>query len=152
VSLTRKADDQAFTIPMTLTIGVQGAAGTGKPEYVDGATPVAGDSVTPSVTPTDEPPTPSDDKTEAGGPVKDNGGADEGGTPYGLIGGLGGGALVLLLLGVWAVLRLQKKPAVAQPQYASTQYASPQQYPGEQPQQHPGQQPPQYPNQGPPLQ
>lgn len=55
VSLTRKSDDKAFTIPMTLTVGLQGTAGTGKPAYVNGATPVAGDSVTPSPTPSDEP-------------------------------------------------------------------------------------------------
>ncbi|TWD75011.1 Ca-activated chloride channel family protein [Kribbella amoyensis] len=154
VSLTRKPNDKAFTVPMTLTVGTVGTAGTGKPEYVDGATPVAGDSVTPSATPSEEQPTeqsseePSGDKTEAGGPVKDNGSTDDSGTPYGLIGGLGGAAVVLMLLGGWAVFRLRKKPIAAGPQYPGQQYPG-QQYQG-QPnpgQQHPG---PRSPDQRPP--
>ncbi|MEV6281338.1 VWA domain-containing protein [Kribbella sp. NPDC051770] len=111
VSLTRKAKDQAFAIPMTLTVGLVGTAGTGKPEYTDGATPVAGDSVTPSPTPS------TGEKTEAGGPVPPSSPSspDDDGTPYGLIGGLGGGALVLVAVGIWAIVRL-RKPA-GPPQY-----------------------------------
>ncbi|WUJ71723.1 VWA domain-containing protein [Kribbella soli] len=140
VSLTRKDDDKAFAIPLTLTVGLQGTAGTGKPTYVDGATPVSGDSITPS--PTAEPSeTPAGDKggdkTEAGGPVQGSSDSDDG-TPVVLVAGLGGGGLALLLVGVFAVLRLRKKPAVAQPGAAPWQQGQ-QQYPN---------QPPQYPNQG----
>ena len=113
VSLTRKSDDTSFTIPMTLTIGLQGTAGTGKPEYVNGATPVSGDSVTPS--PTADPSQPSGEKTEAGGPVSGNGSSSGDGSgdgvPVGLVAGLGGGGLLLALLAVWAILRLRAKPA-----------------------------------------
>jgi Ca-activated chloride channel family protein len=154
VSLTRKDNDKAFAIPLTLTVGLQGTAGTGKPEYVDGATPVSGDSVTPS--PTAEPsesPSPGigdGNSTEAGGPVQ--GSSDSGnGTPVGLIAGLGGGGALLLLIGVFAVLRLRKKPAIAQPGAAPWQHGQ-QPYPNQPPQQYPnqgGHQPPQqYPNQG----
>jgi Ca-activated chloride channel homolog len=140
VSLTRKDDDKAFAIPLTLTVGLQGTAGTGKPTYVDGATPVSGDSITP--TPTAEPSeTPAGDKggdkTEAGGPVQGSSDSDDG-TPVVLVAGLGGGGLALLLVGLFAVLRLRKKPAVAQPGVAPWQQGQ-QQYPN---------QPPQYPNQG----
>ncbi len=101
VSLTRKSNDKAFTIPMTLTVGVAGTAGTGKPQYVDGATPVAGDSVTPSQQPSE----PSAEKTEAGGPIKDSEAPSSGSSnPVGLIAGLGAGALLLALVGAWAVL------------------------------------------------
>ena len=117
VSLSRKPTDKAFALPMTLTIGLQGTAGSGKPEYVDGATPVAGDSVTPtpsatpSATSSDEP---SGEKTEAGGPIKDSGdSSSDSGAPISLIAGLGGGALLLVLVGVWSVLRLRKSPAPA---------------------------------------
>jgi Ca-activated chloride channel family protein len=143
VSMTRKADDTAFTVPMTLTVGVPGTAGAGKPQYVDGATPVSGDSVTPTASETpsasetpgtsETPAEPgSGDKTEAGGPVKEGADTDDG-APLGLIAGLGGGALLLVLVGAFAVLRLRKKPAVAQPW-----------------QQYPPQGPPQGPHQGPP--
>ena len=94
VSLTRKANDTAFTIPMTLTVGLEGTAGTGKPQYVNGATPVAGDSITPSVQPSQ----PSGDKTEAGGPISDSPASDRA-TPVALIAGLGAGALLLALVG-----------------------------------------------------
>lgn len=144
VSLSRKDDDKAFAIPLTLTVGLEGTAGAGKPEYVDGATPVSGDSVTPS--PTAEPSESAgtgdgsgDHKgTQAGGPVR--GSTDSGdGTPVGLIAGLGGGGALLVLIGLFAVLRLRKKPAVVQPGAGAWR-------PG------PGQQPnqggPQFPNQG----
>ena len=142
VSLTRKDDDKAFTIPVTLTVGVQGEAGTGKPEYVDGATPVAGTSVTPS--PTADPSDPGDENgnenegngTQAGGPVQGSDTNSGDSTPVALIAGLSGGGVALLLVGLLAVLRLRKKPAVVQP----TGWSS-----GPQ---HPGQVPPQYPNQG----
>jgi Ca-activated chloride channel homolog len=111
VSLTRKDNDKAFTIPMTLTVDLQGTAGVGKPQYVNGATPVSGDSVTP--TPTADPSQPSGDKTEAGGPIQDNGNSSDTGTPVGLIAALGGGALLLALVGAWAALRLRTKPAPA---------------------------------------
>lgn len=145
VSLTRKAEDTAFTVPMTLTVGVQGTAGTGKPEYVDGAAPVSGDSVTPS--PTAEPsesasPGNGGDKTEAGGPVQGNDDSDDG-TPIGLIAGLGGGGALLLLIGVFAVLRLRRKPAVVQPSAGGWQ-----QHPNQAGPQYPNHGGPQYPNQG----
>jgi Ca-activated chloride channel family protein len=150
VSLTKKEAEKAFVIPMTLTVGLQGAAGEGKPEYVDGATPVSGESVTPSTNPTDEPTKPSGENTEAGGPVQDNGSSSDSGTPVGLIAGLGGGALLLVLVGAWAVLRLRAKPAPAQasPYGQGPQYPNqhPNQGPGQYPNQAPGQQ---YPNQGP---
>jgi Ca-activated chloride channel family protein len=131
VSLSRKDNDKAFTVPMTLTVDTPGTVGAGKPAYTDGATPVSGDSVTPTATPSE----PSDDPTEAGGPIPTDTPKDDDSTPYGLIGGLGGGALLLILLGAWAVIRLRKP----------TQYAAPQQpYPG---QQYPPNQ--QNPNQGP---
>lgn len=132
VSLTRKDNDKAFAVPMTLTVGTPGAAGTGKPEYTNGATPVAGDSVTPSTTPSEPS---SGETTEAGGPVKTDTPKNDDGTPYGLIGGLGGGALLLILLGGWAVLRLRKPTQQPAPQ---------QQYPGQQypPNQHNPNQPP----------
>jgi len=95
--VTRKDDDKPFAIPMTLTVALEGTAGTGKPTYVDGATPVSGDSITP--TPTAQPSaseTPGDgNKTEAGGPIQ--GGADSGdGTAVGVIAGLGGRPIPLL--------------------------------------------------------
>jgi Ca-activated chloride channel family protein len=131
VSLTRKDNDKPFTIPMTLTVGLQGTAGTGKPEYVGGATPVAGDSVTP--TPTNAPSQPSDEKTEAGGPVQDNGGnSSDSSTPVGLIAGLGGGALLLVLVGAWAVLRLRTKPAAVGGPPQNT-WQPPTSYPNQQP-------------------
>jgi Ca-activated chloride channel family protein len=147
VSLTRKTDDKAFAIPLTLTVGLQGTAGTGKPEYVDGATPVSGDSITPSPTasPSETPSSGSGDgnNTEAGGPVQ--GSADSGdGPPVGLIAGLGGGGLLLLLLGAFAVLRLRKKPPTAQP--AAPWQPAQQSYPNQP--QYPNQAPPHYPNQG----
>ncbi|MFC5262906.1 VWA domain-containing protein [Kribbella qitaiheensis] len=152
VTLTKKAEQpQPFAMPMTLTVGLQGTAGEGKPEYVNGAMPVSGDSVTPSATPTDEPSDePSADKTEAGGPVQDNGSSSsDGGTPLGLIAGLGGGGILLALLGAWAILRLRNKPAMATAHPASYPQAGP--YP---PQQQPGWQQhgnqPNHPNQGPP--
>ncbi len=149
VSLTRKANDTAFTIPMTLTVGLEGAAGTGKPQYVNGATPVAGDSITPTTTPTDTPSQPSGDKTEAGGPVQDNGGnSGDSGTPVGLIAGLGGGALLLILVGAWAALRLRAKPA---PLAASPQntWHPPTPYPNQQPPAGPTNPGPPAPRQGP---
>jgi Ca-activated chloride channel family protein len=123
VSLTRKDNDQAFTVPMTVTVDLLGTAGAGKPQYVDGAAPVAGDSVTPTATPS----APSGDETEAGAPVPSDKPSDSG-TPYALIGGLGGGALLLVLLGVWAVVRLRKP---------TPQYPNQPQYPGQYPPQGP---------------
>jgi Ca-activated chloride channel family protein len=148
VSLTRKDNDKAFTIPTTLTVGLQGAAGTGKPEYVNGAIPVSGDSVTP--TPTADPSQPSGDKTEAGGPVQDNGGnSSDRGTPVVLIASLGGGALLLVLVGAWALLRLRAKPAPAAGSPQNT-WQPPTPYPNHQQpgQPNPGQS---YPNHQPPA-
>ncbi|GAA3106450.1 Ca-activated chloride channel family protein [Kribbella aluminosa] len=141
VSMTRKAEDTAFTIPMTLTVGVPGTPGAGKPQYVDGATPVSGESVTPtpSETPSASPtesadPGDSGDKTEAGGPVQGRADGDNG-TPVALVAGLGGGGAVLLLVGALVVLRLRRKPVVAQPNAAT--------WPGSQ---HPNQNGPHHPN------
>jgi Ca-activated chloride channel homolog len=121
VSLNRKDNDKAFAVPMTLTVGTQGEAGTGKPEYVDGATPVTGETATPTPTPSSTPSDePTDEKTEAGGPVKDNGSSsNDSNTSVGLIAGLGGGALLLMLVGAWAALRLRNQPtsAAAHSQY-----------------------------------
>ncbi|WP_371404133.1 VWA domain-containing protein [Kribbella sp. NBC_00662] len=119
VSLTRKDDDRAFAIPMTLTVGLEGTAGTGKPEYVDGATPVDGTSTTPSPTAepsTSEPADTGNSTPQAGGPIQgsNNSGSDTN-TPVALIAGLGGGGIVLLLVAILAVLRLRKKPAIVQP-------------------------------------
>lgn len=121
VSLTRKANDKAFTIPLNLTVGVVGTAGAGKPEYVDGATPVSGESVTPtptetpSATPSTTPSEPGDsgDKNRAGEPVQGRSDSDDG-TPVALVAGLGGGGAVLLLIGGLILARLRKKPAPAQ--------------------------------------
>lgn len=154
VSLTRNKDDKAFTIPVTLTVGVQGTAGTGKPEYKDGAQPVSGESVTPSPTPSEEPSQPTGEKTEAGGPVNGSTPTDEGGAPVGLIAGLGGGAVLLAALGAWAITRLRTKPTPAPAYPHNTPAAGP--YPNQNPQhpnqnpQYPNQAPPQNPNQGPP--
>jgi Ca-activated chloride channel family protein len=143
ISMTRQATDRAFAIPMTLTVGVIGTAGTGKPEYVDGATPVAGTSVTPS--PTAEP-SESGNKnengngngngngTEAGGPVQGSNTNSGDPTPVALIAGLSGGGVALLLVGLLAIARLRRKPAIVQPSAWSTP-------------QHPNQTPPHYPNQ-----
>jgi Ca-activated chloride channel family protein len=151
VSLSEKEEQPLpFALPMTLTVGAVGTAGTGKPEYVNGAAPVSGASVTPSTTPTEESSQPSGGKTEAGGPVQDSGsGSDDGGTPIGLIAGLGGGGVLLALLGALAILRLRKKPAPAMSGSFQQQYP-PQQYP-QQPswQQNPNQTPPQPPHHGP---
>ncbi|WP_327636875.1 VWA domain-containing protein [Kribbella sp. NBC_00482] len=122
VSLTRKTNDKAFTIPLNLTVGVVGTAGAGKPEYVDGATPVSGESVTPtptetpSTTPSTTPSEPGDsgDKNRAGGPPVDGRSDSDDGTPVALVAGLGGGGVVLLLIGGLIVARLRKKPAPAQ--------------------------------------
>lgn len=161
VSMTRKADDTAFTIPMTLTVGVPGTAGAGKPQYVDGATPVSGDSVTPtptesspsetSSTETPSQPADSGDKNEAGSPIEDRADSD-GGTPIGLIAGLAAGGVLLVLLGALAVVRLRNKPAVARPSGQAWQQHSSQsapQHPNQGPQQHPNQGPNQGPNQSP---
>ncbi|TCC42494.1 vWA domain-containing protein [Kribbella speibonae] len=121
VSLTRKTNDKAFTIPLNLTVGVVGTAGAGKPEYVDGATPVSGESVTPtptetpSATPSTTPSEPGDsgDKNRAGEPVQGRSDSDDG-TPVALVAGLGGGGAVLLLIGGLIIARLRKKPAPAQ--------------------------------------
>ncbi|MFG1820496.1 VWA domain-containing protein [Kribbella sp. NPDC049174] len=147
VSMTRKDDDRAFTVPVTLTVGVVGTAGAGKPEYVDGATPVAGTSVTPS--PTAEPSESGNENgnesgnenengngTQAGGPVQGSDTNSGDSTPVALIAGLSGGGVALLLVGLFAVFRLRKKPAIVQPSGWS---GAPQ---------HPNQVPPQYPNQG----
>jgi Ca-activated chloride channel family protein len=131
VSMTRKTDDKAFAIPMTLTVGLVGTAGTGKPQYVDGATPVDGTSVTPS--PTAEP-TDTGSKPEAGGPVRSASSDSGSNPPVALIAGLGGGGLALLLVGLLLVLRLRRRPAVVQP--SATNWHNPNQ-------------PPQYPNQPP---
>jgi len=140
VSLSRKDNDKAFTIPLTLTVGVVGTAGTGKPEYVDGATPVSGESVTPSPTNTPSQPADSGDKNEAGGPVQAGGNSDNG-TPTALIAGLAGGGLLLLLIGALTVLRLRKKPATPPPA------PQPWPQPPNQPAQYPNQPPPPHPNQ-----
>ncbi|MGW5192939.1 vWA domain-containing protein [Kribbella sp. NPDC004138] len=103
VSMTRKTDDKAFTVPMTLTIGFVGTPGTGKPTYVDGATPVAGESVTPSTTPSQDPGQPN----QASGPVQGRVDGDAG-PPVALVAGLGGGGLLLLMVGVLLVVRLRR--------------------------------------------
>ncbi|MEU4604635.1 VWA domain-containing protein [Kribbella sp. NPDC023972] len=143
VSMTRMDNDKAFAIPMTLTVAVIGTPGTGKPEYVDGATPVAGTSVTP--TPTADP---SESGTnnenengngpQAGGPVQGSNPNSNDTTPVALIAGLSGGGVALLLVGLLAILRLRKKPAIVQP--SATGW-----HPG--PQHHPNQNPPHRPNQ-----
>jgi Ca-activated chloride channel family protein len=158
VSLTRKDDDKAFAIPMTLTVGLEGTAGTGKPEYVDGASPVSGTSTTPS--PTAQPSTPGDENgngngngNQAGGPVQGSNTDSDDGAPVALIAGLGGGGVLLLIIGVFAAVHLRRKPAITQP---SAWQPSPQQpspnYPPQQPNQsgvqHPNQPGPQHPNQG----
>lgn len=135
VSLTRKDNDKAFAIPLTLTLGLEGAAGTGKPQYVDGAAPVSGDSVTPSATadpsdsPSDDPSsTPgTGDKTEASGPIQGNTDSDDG-TPVALVAGLSGGGVVLVLVGLFLVLRLRRKPVAAH--HPTQPYPNSQQYPG----------------------
>ncbi|HZX04908.1 vWA domain-containing protein [Kribbella sp.] len=117
VSLTRKTNDKAFTIPLNLTVAPVGAAGTGKPEYVNDATPVSGESATPtpSATPSttaSEPADPNDsgNKTEAGAPVQGRADDNDDGTPIALVAGLGGGGAVLLLVGAFIVLRLRRNP------------------------------------------
>ncbi|WP_427890240.1 vWA domain-containing protein [Kribbella sp. GL6] len=151
VSLTRKTDDKAFTIPLNLTVAAVGAPGTGKPQYVDDATPVTGETATP--TPTETPsafppestePTNSGDKTEAGTPVAGRSDNDSG-TPIALVAGLSGGGVVLLLVGLLLVVRLRRTPATRQ----AAQYPGGVQHPNGP--QSPGQHPngPQYPNQPP---
>ncbi|GAA1573384.1 hypothetical protein GCM10009804_32500 [Kribbella hippodromi] len=115
VSMTRKADDTSFTIPMTLTVGVQGVAGTGKPTYAAAppespgtASPSSPDTVTPSPGSTPEPSRPSE-RTEAGGPIEDEDTTSADDVPLGLIAGLGGGALVLILVGFLSVHLLRRK-------------------------------------------
>jgi Ca-activated chloride channel family protein len=161
VSMSRYPDDKPFTIPVTLTVGLVGTAGAGKPAYVDGETPVSGESVTPTPTPTlssgpSSTETPGSGGTnEAGGPVQGrsdgNGGSSNGdGTPVALVAGLGGGGLLLLLAGVFTVLRLRQKPAVAQwqPPHNHANQTSPQPpYPNQS-----SPQPPNYPHQGGPHQ
>ncbi|WBQ07275.1 vWA domain-containing protein [Kribbella sp. CA-293567] len=136
VGLSRKDSDRAFAMPMTLTIGLQGTAGTGKPEYTDGATPVTGETATPTPTsaPTSALPSePSDEKTEAGGPVNDrNNPSGNDSAPMTLIALLSGGALLLILVGAWAAFRLRNQPS---PTPAGPQQPHPQ-YP---PNQHPAQ-------------
>ncbi|MEV5963878.1 VWA domain-containing protein [Kribbella sp. NPDC051952] len=147
ISLTRKDNDKAFAIPMTLTVGLEGTAGNGKPEYVDGATPVDGTSTTPTPTPTEESSTPgtgneNENKNEAGGPVQGSSNDSDDGTPVALVAGLGGGGVLLLLVGVLAALRLRKKPAIAQPSATPWHSGAPN-YPTQPGQQHPnGPQPP----------
>ena len=105
VSLTRKADDTAFTIPVTLTVGLQGAAGTGEPEYVKDATPGSTESPTPSPEPAEESSQPSGETTQANGPIRDDSADDGDGPPITLVAGLGGGGILLAILGTWAILR-----------------------------------------------
>lgn len=165
VSLTRKDDDKAFAIPMTLTVGLIGTPGTGKPEYVDGATPVDGTSIT--LSPTEQPSTPGNENgngngnnTEAGGPVQGSNTDSDDGTPVALIAGLGGGGVLLLVLGVFAALRLRRKPAIVQPGATGwqqpTQHQTPTHpgasYPAQAGQQYPNQQYPNQPNPGHPIQ
>ncbi|MDX3006467.1 VWA domain-containing protein [Kribbella solani] len=152
VSMTRKAEDRSFTVPMTLTVGVPGTAGAGKPQYVDGATPVSGDSVTPTPTetPTESPSTSagSGDKTEAGPPVQGTNDSNvDKGTPIGLVAGLGGGGLILLLLGILLVFRLRKKPAPAHLGASAPYPGAPGSHPGAPGPHNPNQYPPNYPNQ-----
>lgn len=138
ISMTRRDTDKAVAIPMTLTVGVIGTAGTGKPEYVDGATPVAGTSTTPS--PTADPSDSGNENengngTQAGGPIQGSDTNSGDSTPVALVAGLSGGGVALLILGLLVVLRLRRKPAIIQPSAWSN---SPQ---------HPTQVPPPYPNQ-----
>ncbi|GAA1582523.1 vWA domain-containing protein [Kribbella karoonensis] len=135
VSLSRNDEDRAFAIPMTLTIGLPGTAGAGKPEYVDGATPVDGGTVTPTASPTESPSaTPSEssgsgDKTEAGAPVAGRSDTDSG-TPIALVAGLSGGGVVLLLVGLLLVVRLRRTPAAHQAgQYPGGQHPNAPQHP-----------------------
>ncbi|HET6740644.1 MAG TPA: VWA domain-containing protein [Kribbella sp.] len=121
VSLSRHDDDRAFAVPMTLTIGLVGAAGTGKPEYVDGATPIDGATAAPTSTPATDSPsanptatqsTGSGDKTEAGAPIENRSdSSDINDPPIALIAGLSGGGLVLLLVGLFLLIRLRRKPS-----------------------------------------
>ncbi|MFF0263988.1 VWA domain-containing protein [Kribbella sp. NPDC004536] len=113
VSLSRQEQDRAFAIPMTLTVGLLGTPGTGKPEYVNGASPVDGGTVTPTTTPTSEPSDPGD-KTQAGGPVQGRN-DDDNGTPVALIAGLSGGGIALLLVGLLLVARLRRTPTTPAP-------------------------------------
>jgi Ca-activated chloride channel family protein len=117
---------------MTLTVALEGTAGTGKPTYVDGAAPKSGDSITPTPTATPSASeTPGDaSKTEAGGPVQGRADSDDG-TPVGLIAGLGGGGLLLLLIGVLVVLRLRAKPAPAVGSWQHGQHQYPARYPSQ---------------------
>ncbi|MEV0290192.1 VWA domain-containing protein [Kribbella sp. NPDC050820] len=126
VSLTRKDNGRAFTVPLTLTVGVVGTPGTGKPEYVDGATPVAGTSVTPTPTATG---TESGNTPQAGGPTQGKAPTTDT-TPVALIAGLSGGGAVLLVVGALALLRLRRKPAIVQPSATAWHPAS-QQYPNQ---------------------
>jgi Ca-activated chloride channel family protein len=136
ISMTRKDNDKAFTIPMTLTVGVIGTAGTGKPEYVDGATPVAGTSVTPTPTSTPSDSGNNGNNPQAGGPAQGSSDTNDS-TPVALVAGLSGGGVALLLVGLAAILRLRRKPAIIQP--SATVWN---------PQQHPNQTPPRHPNHG----
>ncbi|WP_020574131.1 vWA domain-containing protein [Actinopolymorpha alba] len=105
VVLAKRAADPAFTVPMTLTVGLEGTAGTGRPEYVKDARPVSGSEVTPA--PGEEP----GGKAETGARAQSDGPSDEGGVPVGLIAGLGGGGVLLALLGVWAITQIRRRPA-----------------------------------------
>ncbi|MEU4198071.1 VWA domain-containing protein [Kribbella sp. NPDC026611] len=130
VSLTRQPEDRAFAVPMTLTVDLMGKAGTGTPQYTNGATPVDGSSSTPTPTPTTTASTPGGEKTEAGGPIQgrtpNSGGKS---TPVALIAGLSGAGVVLLLAGIFTVFRLRQKPATPQPAGTTGWHPGPQQGP-----------------------
>lgn len=95
---------ESFALPMTLTVDVTGEAGAGAPEYG-----TSGGEPTPTQSPSDpEPPaTPRQSATPSGEDVEEPP-ADEG-RPWGLIGGLTGGAVVLAGLGAGGFWWLKRR-------------------------------------------
>ena len=67
---------------------------------------------TPSANPTATQSTSSGDKTEAGAPIENRSdSSDINDPPIALIAGLSGGGLVLLLVGLFLLIRLRRKPS-----------------------------------------